>query len=66
MPPLCDRNIDACIRQAELEYELEREELNILNLQAEQMTVRAKIEDATSHSGGGGRPAADTRLSLSR
>ncbi|XP_037069423.1 uncharacterized protein LOC119090682, partial [Pollicipes pollicipes] len=45
-------NIDACIRQAELEYELEREELNILNLQGEQITVRAKIEDAEGFGSG--------------
>ncbi|KAF0292903.1 hypothetical protein FJT64_009185 [Amphibalanus amphitrite] len=57
-------NIDACIRQAELEYELEREELHILDLQAEQMTLRAKMEDAEGRGGGGGGPAAADRLSL--
>ena len=38
------RNIDDCIRRAELEYRLETEELNILNLQGEHLRLRSRLE----------------------
>ncbi|XP_037093298.1 uncharacterized protein LOC119113079 [Pollicipes pollicipes] len=41
-----ERNIDDCIRRAELEYHLETEELNILNLQGEHMRLKSRLEGA--------------------
>ncbi|XP_064091306.1 uncharacterized protein LOC135205005 isoform X2 [Macrobrachium nipponense] len=41
-------NIDVRIRAAELEYELEREELNILNLKEESNVLGARLQENTS------------------
>lgn len=48
-------NIDVRIRAAELEYELEREELNVLNLKEESSILNARLQDnscSTSNSTG--------------
>ncbi|XP_043192261.1 flocculation protein FLO11-like [Amphibalanus amphitrite] len=46
-----ERNIDDCIRRAELEYRLETEELNILNIQGEHLRLRARLEGAEDDTG---------------
>lgn len=38
-------NIDVRIQQAELEYELEREELNLMNLQEERRNLHTILDD---------------------
>ncbi|XP_045610621.2 uncharacterized protein sprt isoform X1 [Procambarus clarkii] len=43
-------NIDVRIRAAELEYELEREELNILNLKEESTVLNARLQETPSSS----------------
>ncbi|XP_071545713.1 uncharacterized protein sprt isoform X1 [Panulirus ornatus] len=53
-------NIDVRIRAAELEYELEREELNILNLKEESSVLSARLQDnssCTSASAPGSQPS---------
>ncbi|XP_053633109.2 uncharacterized protein sprt isoform X2 [Cherax quadricarinatus] len=59
-------NIDVRIRAAELEYELEREELNILNLKEESTVLNARLQDSPSSStcngGLGSQPSLHTLL----
>ncbi|XP_042204537.1 uncharacterized protein LOC121854161 isoform X3 [Homarus americanus] len=55
-------NIDVRIRAAELEYELEREELNILNLKEESSVLNARLQDSPSSSTSNGTPGSQSSL----
>jgi hypothetical protein len=44
---LSSRNIDVRIQRAELEYQLEKEELNILNVELEAKGIEKRLHDST-------------------
>ncbi|XP_037783191.1 LOW QUALITY PROTEIN: uncharacterized protein LOC119579451 [Penaeus monodon] len=54
-------NIDVRIHAAELEYELEREELNVLNLKEESSVLGARLQE-NSPSSASGAPGSQTTL----
>ncbi|KAK4320373.1 hypothetical protein Pmani_008762 [Petrolisthes manimaculis] len=57
-------NIDVRIRAAELEYELEREELNILNLKEESTLLTTRLQDSSNSSSNSSSSASPPTASL--
>lgn len=55
-------NIDVRIRAAELEYELEREELNILNLKEESSVLSTRLQENSSSCTSVGAPGSQPSL----
>lgn len=55
-------NIDVRIRAAELEYELEREELNILNLKEEANVLNTRLQENTPSPAANGTPGKNSSL----
>lgn len=61
-PPPLNSNIDVRIRAAELEYELEREELNILNLKEEANVLTTRLQENTPSPACNGSPGTNASL----